>query len=101
MKLLIDTTSSEKIVLRLGDTVYETESRRENSQRLLPFILEVLEKEHITVSDIHSIEVAQGNGSFTGIRLGISVANALGWALQIPVNGKRPDKGEFAPISYS
>jgi tRNA threonylcarbamoyladenosine biosynthesis protein TsaB len=101
MKLSIDTTSAEKIVLKLDDAFHETEAKKRSSQRLLPFLQEVLEKEEKALSDIHSIEVVQGEGSFTGIRVGLSVAYALGWLLQIPVNGKRPDKGEFAKIRYS
>jgi tRNA threonylcarbamoyladenosine biosynthesis protein TsaB len=101
MKLFIDTTSSEKIVLRLEDKVYETNARKEKSQRLLPFLMEILDKENRQLSNLQSIEVGQGVGSFTGIRVGVSIANALGWILQIPVNGKRPDKGEFASIEYS
>lgn len=36
---------------------------------------------------ITAIEVNTGPGSFTGTRVGVAVANALGFALDIPVNG--------------
>ncbi|QQG43541.1 MAG: hypothetical protein HYW45_00790 [Candidatus Daviesbacteria bacterium] len=35
------------------------------------------------------IEVETGPGSFTGLRVGVSVANALGLSLGIPVNSKK------------
>ena len=38
---------------------------------------------------VDEIEVDRGPGSYTGIRVGVSVANALGFALNIPVNGKK------------
>lgn len=38
---------------------------------------------------LNGIEVEAGPGSFTGLRVGVSVANALGFALQIPVNGEK------------
>lgn len=100
MKLVVDTTNSEKIVLKLDEKEFETVAKKEKSQRLLPFLAEVLEKEKTALSDISSIEVVHGTGSFTGIRVGVSVANTLGWLLQIPVNGRRPSKGEFAEIIY-
>ena len=37
---------------------------------------------------IDAIEVNAGPGSFTGLRVGASIANALSFALGIPVNGK-------------
>ncbi|MBI2334456.1 hypothetical protein HYU96_01515 [Candidatus Daviesbacteria bacterium] len=38
---------------------------------------------------VQGVEVETGPGSFTGLRVGVSVANALGFALDIPVNGKK------------
>lgn len=88
MKLTIDTSNSEKIILELDENVYDTEAKHEKSQRLLPFLQEVLEKEGKSFIDISSIDFKEGKGSFTGIRLGASVANALGFLLDIPINGK-------------
>ena len=39
--------------------------------------------------DLKEVEVEIGPGSFTGLRVGVSVANALGYSLNIPVNGKK------------
>ena len=38
-------------------------------------------------TDVGAIIVYQGPGSFTGLRIGISVANALGYSLECPVIG--------------
>ncbi|OGE72432.1 hypothetical protein A3H40_04270 [Candidatus Daviesbacteria bacterium RIFCSPLOWO2_02_FULL_38_15] len=38
---------------------------------------------------LEAIEIETGPGSFTGLRVGVSVANALGFSLRIPVNGKK------------
>ena len=100
MKLFIDTSSSEKIVIGLDDERFETEARKDKSQKLLPFIDELLKKKKKTVKDITEIEINTGPGSFTGLRVGVSIANTLGWVLGIPVNGKDLRKGEIVEIKY-
>ena len=100
MRLFIDTSNSEKIVVGFDDKRYETSSRKEKSQMLLPFIEELLKKENKTFKNISEIKVNTGPGSFTGLRVGVSVANALGWALGVPVNGKDLRKGEVININY-
>ena len=100
MKLYINTSSSEKIIVGLDGKKFETPAKKGASQRLLPFIVELLKKEGKRLEDIKEIAVATGPGSFTGLRVGVSIANALGWALGIPVNGKDLKKGEVVDIKY-
>jgi|SRR3989338_1374168 len=89
MKLYINTTNSEKIIVGLGTERVETDSKEGKSQQLLEVIATELAKRGKSQNDITEIEVNLGPGSFTGLRVGMSVANALGWTLNIPVNGKR------------
>jgi len=100
MKLYIDTSDSEKIIIALDGEKFETEARREKSQKLLPFINDLLKKKKKKMTDLTEIEVNTGPGSFTGLRVGVSVANTIGWALGIPVNGKDLKKGESVEIKY-
>mgnify|MGYP001615360153 CR=1 FL=1 len=100
MKLYIDTSDREKIVVGINEKRFETKAKDQKSQRLLPFIIEVLKKEGTSLEQIKEIEVNTGPGSFTGLRVGVSVANALGWGLGIPVNGKDLKKGEVVDIKY-
>ncbi len=100
MKLYIDTSDGQKIMVGIDDKRFETDARQEKAQRLLPFINEILKKEGKKIKEIKEIEVNTGPGSFTGLRVGVSVANALGWALGIPVNGKDLRKGEVIDIKY-
>jgi tRNA threonylcarbamoyladenosine biosynthesis protein TsaB len=100
MKLYIDTSDGEKIVVGIDGKRFKTNARREKSQKLLSFIVEVLKKEKKKFEDITEIEVNPGPGSFTGLRVGVSVANALGWTLDVPVNGKDLKKGEVTKIKY-
>lgn len=86
MKLYIDTSNSEKIVVGFDDERIETDSRERKSQQLLEVVNRELDRRKKSLKDITRIEVNLGPGSFTGLKVGVSVANALGWALNIPVN---------------
>ncbi len=100
MILHIDTSDSEKIVVGLDDKKYEADSKEEKSQKLLSFIDEILIKEGKKIDEIDEIKVNTGPGSFTGLRVGVSVANALGWVLGVSVNGKNLQEGEAVDIKY-
>ena len=52
-----------------------------------------MKKYKIKLADIDAIAVYQGPGSYTGLRVGISVANAMAWALNIPVVGIKKPSG--------
>ena len=98
MKLYIDTSSRDEILISLDGKEFKENATQEKSQRLLPLIKKTLEGEGKNLSDISEIEVFTGPGSFTGLRVGVSVANALGYSLGVPVNGK---KAGSTAIKYS
>ncbi len=91
IKLSIDTT--DRKISRIGiiqdkkQDFVEKESKK-NSQVVLPLILQILKKNKLSFKDLTEIEVNPGPGSFTGIRVGLSIANALASVLRIPINGK-------------
>lgn len=58
---------------------------RELSNTLNSKIDEVVEKSEINLDDISGIIFYAGPGSFTGIRIGASVANALAYSLSIKI----------------
>lgn len=66
-----------------------SDSKRLKSQMVLPLIESLLNEHNLIFSDISEIWVHTGPGSFTGLRIGIAVANTLGLLLGIPVNGKK------------
>ena len=94
MILSIDTTDSSvtKVVLHTNESaiVMREKTDHTKSQNLLPLIEKLLERENVDFEQLTGITVVIGHGSFTGIRVGVSVANALGWVLTIPVNGNKP-----------
>ena len=88
MTLDIDTSNSEKVTVVLDDKKIVADARVEKSQKLLSVIDKELNARGKSLKDIKEIKVHIGPGSFTGLRVGTAVANTLGWALGIPVNGK-------------
>lgn len=91
--IIIDSSNNKetKIGLKVGkETFWETkESGVLRSQVVLPMIDKMVKVHNLTIHDLTKIEVNRGPGSFTGLRVGISIANALGFSLKIPVNRKK------------
>ena|SRR3972149_8513543 len=101
MKLYIDTADREKVVVGIDNERFETKAHERSSQELLPFIEKILKKNGKTVKDITEIQVNTGPGSFTGLRVGLAVADTLGWILKVPVNGVDISKEGSVDIVYN
>lgn len=56
-----------------------------HAERLHVFIEEIVKEAGITFSDLAAIAVSQGPGSYTGLRIGVSAAKGLCYALGIPL----------------
>jgi tRNA threonylcarbamoyladenosine biosynthesis protein TsaB len=63
-------------------------AHRELSDTLLIKIDELLDQNSTSKQTLTGIIVYQGPGSFTGLRIGISVANTLSYSLHIPIVGE-------------
>lgn len=61
------------------------QAHRELSDTLLERIEQLLERNNCSRQDVRGIVVFQGPGSFTGLRIGITVANTLAYAWGIPI----------------
>lgn len=86
--LAIDTaTESCSAALWVDGTMYHrmTVQARLHAEYILPFIDELLHQAQIKKSDIQGLIVGQGPGAFTGVRIGVGVAQGLALALGIPV----------------
>jgi len=89
--LAIDTTQPETgigLLVNNQSVIKTWVSQHNQSDELLPNIDKLLKKQGIEPTQLNSVAVNLGPGSFTGLRVGISVANAFGYGLQIPVIGK-------------
>lgn len=58
-----------------------------HARTLLPMIEETLAAAGMDLRDLDLLAVSIGPGSFTGLRIGLSVAKGLGWASGIPLVG--------------
>lgn len=101
--LIIDTSSNEKIkvglILNRNEFIIEQKLDKQKAQAILPLIEKILKENKITLKDITQIQVNPGPGSFTGIRVGLTVANTLAFLLKIPVNNK--PLGQFPEPIYT
>ncbi|MRH44878.1 tRNA (adenosine(37)-N6)-threonylcarbamoyltransferase complex dimerization subunit type 1 TsaB [Aquibacillus halophilus] len=64
---------------------YITNVKKNHSVRLMPAIDQLMRDTETSPEDLKKIVVAKGPGSFTGIRIGLSTAKTMAWALKIPV----------------
>jgi len=90
MKLFIDSSDNKKTIIKLNGKQFTKTYSSPREQNVLGAIQQALKKEDKTLKDITEIKVNTGPGSFTGLRVGISIANALSYALKIPINDKKP-----------
>lgn len=58
-----------------------------HAEKVNVFIAEVMAEAGVTLSDLHAVAVGIGPGSYTGLRIGLSAAKGLCFALDIPIIG--------------
>lgn len=90
--ILLIRTDSDNAELYLYDSDnkldnYKWHAGKELSKQLLKKIENLLEKNGADYSKLSGIVVYKGPGSFTGLRIGITVANTLAYSLNIPIVG--------------
>ncbi len=87
--LYIDTSSSYLYTAIVEDNKLLGEVKEEFGQSLsevaLPKIVSVFTENNIKPEQIDKIIVVNGPGSFTGIRIGITIAKVYSWSLNIPI----------------
>lgn len=91
--LLIDTATSFATISIISDNKvlykYHDKIVSDMSSKIIPIIDECFKNVGFTINDIDKIFVVNGPGSFTGIRVGVTIAKTIAWAL----------KKEIVPIS--
>lgn len=88
--LALETASPCGGVAIVGEEVYgeiTLSSRETHSRRLLQGVKFLLERLELTFEDLFAVAVSIGPGSFTGLRIGLSTAKGLHFALGLPLIG--------------
>ncbi len=91
MILLLNTsTGIVKLTLIDGDWRhdFQQELDRQMARFLLKFLRDSLAKQQKELKDIAAIGVFKGPGSFTSLRIGLTVANTLAQSLNVPIVGE-------------
>lgn len=77
----------------------EWQAHRELSETIHVKLEEILKSQGKSLQDIQGIACFKGPGSFTGLRMGLSVGNALAYSLDIPIVGTMGDEWIQAAIA--
>ena len=87
--LFIDTSNSFINIYIINDNnvlVYKkVETLKDMANTIMPLIREAFNEVKFDIKDIDKIFVTIGPGSFTGIRIGITIAKVYAWSLNIPI----------------
>lgn len=93
ISLFIDTSISFPTISIVKDNEvlfnFHEEIKMDMSSKILPIIDEGLKKLNIQLNSIDKIFVVTGPGSFTGVRIGVTIAKTIAWSLNkilIPIS---------------
>ncbi len=88
MILFLDTTDFQNLRLAIVDEHVREQVRAisyNENYKTAALLEQFLKRSKVRLSEVKKIIVCSGPGSFTGIRVGIALAQAMGFALRIPV----------------
>ena len=91
--LIIDTADNKKntVGLKIDNKEYLlTKNIPFNKEQIILLMIDkILKKYKVEPENLSAIQINVGPGSYTGLRVGLAIANTLSFALKIPVNGKK------------
>ena len=89
--LAFETTAKAGSVALLEDGKLLAESYQNtgltHSQTLMVLAEDMLKAAGKTMADVNAVAVAEGPGSFTGVRIGVAAAKGLAWGAELPCYG--------------
>lgn len=70
---------------RLVDVIESKDASYTHSEKLHVFIQDILSKNDVSSNQLTAVAVSSGPGSYTGLRIGVSAAKGLCYALNVPL----------------
>ncbi|KHT45836.1 hypothetical protein SE23_19100 [Vibrio sinaloensis] len=88
--LALDTaTENCSVALLVDDKVYVRSevAPRDHTKKILPMVDEVLKEAGVALAELDALAYGRGPGSFTGVRIGIGIAQGLAFGADLPMIG--------------
>lgn len=91
MRILAIDTATEACSAALWDNgnlfAHFEECPREHTQRILPLVKDILNQGNTSLTELDALAFGRGPGSFTGVRIGIGIAQGLALGANLPMIG--------------